>query len=149
MAERKVLNKYIPPDYDPDLMMRNRELLRKHGYMSDTKTSIRKDVLDLNPKLMNIRMMFPFTFRCSSCKDFTYVGTKFNSRAEKLYEETYLGIVKWRFYAKCPTCKAPIVFKTDPKHGDYTLESGGIRTYDPNRDAILAAGELKKTEVNC
>ncbi|BAM41515.1 uncharacterized protein TOT_030000777 [Theileria orientalis strain Shintoku] len=145
MSERKVLNKYIPPDFDPDALRRHKKLLKADGFgKKESPLAIKLKYGD--SKLMNIRMMFPFTFRCEACRDFTYVGTKFNSRVQRLDNDTYLGIVKWRFFGKCPNCKHEIVFKTDPKNGDYTLESGGTRTYDAHRDEHLASEQLSKEQ---
>ncbi|CRG99704.1 conserved protein, unknown function [Plasmodium relictum] len=132
MAERKVLNKYIPPDFDPDKLMESKKLLKKIEKRKDKNKNKNKK------KLLNIRMMYPFTLKCNKCKSFTYVGTKFNSRVEKLKDETYLNIPIWKFYGKCQECKNEIIFKTDPKNGDYLLISGGIRTYDAHKEQELA-----------
>ncbi|KAF8819451.1 hypothetical protein IE077_004198 [Cardiosporidium cionae] len=95
------------------------------------------------PKQMHMRMMFPFTLSCSCCNEFTYVGTKFNSRVEKVQGDDYLGIAIWRFYGRCPNCRNEITFKTDPKNGDYVLEFGGTRTYDAAKDTEKAENALK------
>mmetsp|Transcript_3099 Transcript_3099/g.4514 ORF Transcript_3099/g.4514 Transcript_3099/m.4514 type:complete len:358 (+) Transcript_3099:172-1245(+) len=115
MGERKVLNKYIPADFDPKLVPRG---------------SKPKD--DLIP----VRMMLPFTVQCSTCSDFMYRGRKFNSKKEpvKGSEGKYLGIQRWRFYIKCTACSRPVTFLTDPKNGDYEMESGGTRTYEVHKD---------------
>lgn len=132
MAERKVLNKYIPPDFDPDKLMESKKLLKKIEKRKNRNQNKTKK------KLMNIRMMYPFTLKCNKCKTFTYVGTKFNSRVEKLKDETYLNIPIWKFYGKCQECKNEIIFKTDPKNGDYLLIAGGTRTYDAHKEQELA-----------
>ena len=115
MGERKVLNKYIPADFDPKLVPRG---------------SKPKD--DLIP----VRMMLPFTVQCSTCSAFMYRGRKFNSKKEpvKGSEGKYLGIQRWRFYIKCTSCARPITFLTDPKNGDYEMETGGTRTYEVHKD---------------
>lgn len=115
MGERKVLNKYIPADFDPKLVPRG---------------SKPKD--DLVP----VRMMLPFTVQCSTCSDFMYRGRKFNSKKEpvKGSEGKYLGIQRYRFYIKCTACSRPVTFLTDPKNGDYEMESGGTRTYEVHKD---------------
>ena len=115
MGERKVLNKYIPADFDPKLVPRG---------------SKPKD--DLIP----VRMMLPFTVQCSTCSDFAYRGRKFNSKKEpvKGSEGKYLGIQRYRFYIKCTACSRPMTFLTDPKNGDYEMESGGTRTYEVHKD---------------
>ncbi len=131
MGERKVLNKYIPADFDPKLVPRG---------------SKPKD--DLIP----VRMMLPFTVQCSTCSDFMYRGRKFNSKKEpvKGSEGKYLGIQRWRFYIKCTACSRPVTFLTDPKNGDYEMESGGTRTYEVHKDKekVIEAVEAEdaKTE---
>ncbi|GBE61325.1 hypothetical protein, conserved [Babesia ovata] len=146
MAERKVLNKYIPPDFDPAALHANRDMLRNDGYGRGKTTFARRIKGGMSAHMLDIRMMFPFTFRCESCRNFTYIGTKMNSKVMRLKDDTYLGIEKHRFFAKCPHCSHQIIFKTDPQHSDYLLESGGTRTYDANRDAELAAEAVSKEE---
>jgi len=133
MTERKVLNKYFPPDFDPEKLITRKRFLKTQG---DTRRC-RSD-----GKQMNVRMMMPFTMCCRTCGEFVYIGTKFNSRVEKVRTEDYLGIVIWRFYGKCPHCRAELSFKTDPKNTDYVLESGGTRIYESHKDIIHAETEL-------
>ncbi|SBT34178.1 conserved protein, unknown function [Plasmodium ovale wallikeri] len=133
MAERKVLNKYIPPDFDPDKLMECKKLMRK------IEKKKNRNKYNKNKKnFLNIRMMYPFTLKCNKCKSFTYVGTKFNSRVEKVRDENYLNIPIWKFYGKCSECKNELIFKTDPKNGDYVLIAGGTRTYDAHKEQELA-----------
>ena len=125
MGERKVLNKYIPADFDPKLVPRGKKP---------------KD--DLIP----VRMMLPFTVQCSTCSSFMYRGRKFNSKKEavKGSEGKYLGIQRFRFYIKCTACSRPITFLTDPQNADYEMESGGTRTYEVHKDR---AKQDKETEL--
>ncbi|CXI75508.1 conserved Plasmodium protein, unknown function [Plasmodium berghei] len=134
MAERKVLNKYIPPDFDPDKLMEKKREMKKIEKKKNKNNKYNKK----KKKFLNIRMMYPFTLKCSKCKAFTYVGTKFNSRVEKLKDETYLNIPIWKFYGKCSECRNEFIFKTDPKNGDYVLIEGGIRTYDAHKEQEIA-----------
>lgn len=125
MGERKVLNKYIPADFDPKLVPRGKKP---------------KD--DLIP----VRMMLPFTIQCSTCSSFMYRGRKFNSKKEavKGSEGKYLGIQRFRFYIKCTACSRPLTFLTDPQNADYEMESGGTRTYEVHKDR---AKQDKETEL--
>jgi Saf4/Yju2 protein len=117
MGERKVLNKYIPPDFDPALIPRGKKLSAKDGTVP-------------------VRMMLPFTAQCATCNTFLYRGTKFNSKKEAMGgpDGTYLGITRWRFYIKCTCCARPLTFLTDPKNADYEMESGGTRNYEVYKD---------------
>lgn len=124
MAERKVLNKYYPPDFDPSKLR------------SFEKKSTRK--------MCNVRMMLPMTVRCYTCHQYMYIGTKFNMKVETVQDEDYLGIKIYRFYFKCTNCYSEITFKTDPKNNDYVAEFGASRNHEPWKDMLLAEEEYKE-----
>ncbi|CAD6587681.1 MAG: hypothetical protein ASARMPREDX12_002974 [Alectoria sarmentosa] len=111
MSERKVLQKYYPPDFDPSKIARSR---------------VPKNA---GPKVMTVRLMAPFSMKCMSCGEYIYKGRKFNSRKETT-EEKYLNIPIYRFYIRCTRCSAEITFKTDPKGMDYTCERGAKRNFE-------------------
>ncbi|CAK1365701.1 unnamed protein product [Cercospora beticola] len=119
MSERKVLTKYYPPDFDPS------KLERKRGPKQT------------GPKVQTVRLMAPFSMKCTSCGEFIYKGRKFNARKETT-EEKYYAITIFRFYIRCTRCSAEITFKTDPKNMDYTCERGAKRNFEPWREAKLA-----------
>jgi len=125
MGERKVLNKYIPADFNPKLVPRGK---RPEG--------------DLVP----VRMMLPFSIQCSTCSSFLYRGRKFNSKKEpvKGIDGKYLGIQRFRFYIKCSDCSRPITFLTDPKNADYEMETGGTRNYEVWHDENKTNAEFEK-----
>ena len=128
MGERKVLNKYLPPDFDPKLVPRGKK-----------------------PKddLVSVRMMLPFTVQCSTCSSFMYRGRKFNSKKENVKgsEGKYLGIQRFRFYIKCSACSRPITFLTDPENADYSMETGGTRTYEVHKDRDRLKEDVEKEEA--
>ncbi|KAI9208958.1 CWC16 protein, partial [Polychytrium aggregatum] len=123
MSERKVLNKYFPPDFDPAKIPRRR---------------MPKDVQQ------KVRLMTPFSMRCETCGEYVYKGKKFNARKEQVEGETYLGIQIFRFYIRCPKCAAEITFKTDPKNGDYLAEHGAARNFEPWREERIINEELNR-----
>lgn len=112
MSERKVLNKYYPPDFDPSKI---------------PKLKLAKD------RQYTVRLMAPFNMRCLSCTEYIYKGKKFNARKETVQGETYLGLAIFRFYIKCPRCVAEIAFKTDPENTDYALENGATRNFQAEK----------------
>lgn len=113
MADRKALNHYYPPDFDPSKIPR------------------RKQAKDAQ---QTVRLMAPFSMRCLSCGEYIYKGKKFNARKELVIGQDYYGIKIFRFYIKCTQCSAEITFKTDPKNADYTAEHGASRNFIPTKD---------------
>lgn len=108
MSERKVLNKYYPPDFDPSKIPRMK-LPKNRQY--------------------TVRLMAPCNMRCKTCGEYIYKGKKFNARKEDVEGEDYLGIRIYRFYIKCTRCLQEISFKTDPKNTDYEIEAGATRNF--------------------
>ncbi|KAF7457795.1 CWC16 protein [Cryptosporidium felis] len=134
MSERKVINRYFPPDFDPKKLEENKKLFKK--------IKPRKNCGIRKKKFLNIRMLYPFTVKCDGCNLYHYVGTKFNSKVEKIQNESYLGIPIWRFYGRCTQCGNTIVFKTDPKSGNYVLESGAKHNF------IVSEKNLSRSDEN-
>ncbi len=128
MSERKVLNKYYPPDFDPAKLVRPKRPKEgpSGGYV--------------------VRMMLPMSVKCDTCGEYLYIGTKFNMRKENL-TEFYLGTQLFRFYFKCTRCSAEITMKTDPKNSDYICERGASRHYEPWRDMESAIISFKKKRL--
>lgn len=123
MSERKVLNKYYPPDFDPSKIPRMK-LPKNRQY--------------------TVRLMAPFNMRCKTCGEYIYKGKKFNARKEDAENEDYLGIRIYRFYIKCTRCLQEISFKTDPRNTDYEIEEGATRNFM----ALKLAQEQEKREVD-
>eukprot|EP00179_Madagascaria_erythrocladioides_P016811 CAMPEP_0198349658 /NCGR_PEP_ID=MMETSP1450-20131203/95005_1 /TAXON_ID=753684 ORGANISM="Madagascaria erythrocladiodes, Strain CCMP3234" /NCGR_SAMPLE_ID=MMETSP1450 /ASSEMBLY_ACC=CAM_ASM_001115 /LENGTH=193 /DNA_ID=CAMNT_0044055357 /DNA_START=76 /DNA_END=654 /DNA_ORIENTATION=+ len=132
MGDRKVLNYYYSPDFDPRLLRKAKKAQRR-----------------AKPELYNkdgrvpIRMMLPMSVRCVACGEFNYRGTKYNSLMENAKGEDYLGIEVKRFYMKCTRCKSTFTIKTDPKNADYSSEWGCTRNYDPHKEREDAAREAE------
>eukprot|EP01116_Phalansterium_solitarium_P013440 TRINITY_DN30805_c0_g1_i1.p1 TRINITY_DN30805_c0_g1~~TRINITY_DN30805_c0_g1_i1.p1 ORF type:complete len:333 (+),score=128.95 TRINITY_DN30805_c0_g1_i1:220-1218(+) len=125
MGERKVINKYYPPDFDPALMPRGKK--PKNGQYT-------------------VRMMMPMSVKCLTCGEYIYKGKKFNSKKETVEGEDYLGIKIFRFYMRCANCSAEFTIKTDPKNSDYVAELGVSRNFEPWRaqEQELEAARLER-----
>jgi hypothetical protein len=109
MAERKVIQKYFPPDFDPNLVPRTKKKKRTSK---------------------EIRFMLPITVRCTACGEFMYMGKKFNARKEDCPGDDYLGIKRFRLVFRCCVCPNIIALKTDPQHCDYEVDYGATRNYE-------------------
>jgi hypothetical protein len=128
MGERKVINKYYPPDFDPSLIPRGKKP------KNDQQT---------------VRMMMPMSVRCLTCGEYLYRGKKFNAKKETVAGEEYLGIKVFRFYMKCTRCKGEFTIKTDPERADYIAELNVSRNFEPWRNTesqIEEAKEKRKLE---
>ncbi|XP_037097252.1 splicing factor YJU2 [Syngnathus acus] len=112
MSERKVLNKYYPPDFDPAKI---------------PKLKLPKD------RQYVVRLMAPFNMRCKTCGEYIYKGKKFNARKETVMNQLYMGLPIFRFYIKCTRCLAEITFKTDPENTDYAMEHGATRNFQAEK----------------
>ncbi|QDS69021.1 hypothetical protein FKW77_009591 [Venturia effusa] len=127
MSERKVLSKYYPPDFDPSKIGRT------------------KGPKQVGPKQITVRLMAPFSMRCTACGEFIYKGRKFNARKETA-EEKYINIPIYRFYIRCTRCSGEIVFKTDPKNMDYACERGAKRNFEPWREERTEETDLERLD---
>lgn len=111
MSERKAINKYYPPDYDPSKVVKKKK----------------------NPnQTIKIRMMAPYSMRCLRCNEYIAERRSFNARKE-VTSERYLNIKIVRFYITCPGCNNTITFKTNPAEAGYTPEDGAVRNFEPSK----------------
>lgn len=108
MSERKAINKYYPPDYDP--------------------SKVPKKKKSTNPNVNRVRLMLPFSMKCILCNEYISARRKFNARKETTAEK-YMGVKIIKFHIKCPRCNAQLVFRTDPKSSGFESVSGVVRNY--------------------
>lgn len=123
MSERKVLNKYYPPDFDPSKIPR----LKKKSKQND------------------VRIMAPFNMRCSKCGEYLATGTKFNAKKETSNEK-YNDVPIYRFFIKCTRCANRIIFRTNPKNKNYEVEEGATENFKALKDEQREAEEAAEAE---
>ncbi|CAK7902541.1 splicing factor Yju2p [[Candida] anglica] len=109
MSERKGINKYYPPDYDPSKVPKRQKVGNQD---------------------LKIRMMAPYSMRCLKCNEYIAERRKFNAKKE-ITKETYMNVKIIRFHITCPRCNNSITFKTSPQTAGYVPESGAVRNYEP------------------
>lgn len=133
MSERKAINKYYPPDYDPS---KAEKALKKSSKQLKTR---QRDVV-------TIRLMTPFSMKCLNCEEYIPQSRKFNGK-KQLLPERYLNSIKvFRLSIRCPRCNHVISFRTDPKTSDYVMESGGSRNNGGSLQGPSAEAESETTE---
>lgn len=109
MSERKAINKWYPPDYDP--------------------SKVPKKEKSRNAGANKSRLMLPFSMKCLQCNEYIAARRKFNARKETTNEK-YMGFKIIKFHIKCPRCSNSIVFRTDPALAGFAPVEGGVRNYE-------------------
>lgn len=117
MGERKGVNKYYPPDFDP----------AKHGSINGYwKTHpLRERARKLSQGILIIRFEMPYNIWCDGCKNHIGMGVRYN--AEKSKVGNYYTTPIYRFKMKCHLCVNYIEMQTDPATCDYVIVSGAQR----------------------
>ncbi|XP_059078328.1 coiled-coil domain-containing protein 130 homolog [Tigriopus californicus] len=126
MGERKGVNKYYPPDYDP----------RKGGLNKFLGThALRERASKIHLGILTIRFEMPYNIWCEGCKNHIGMGVRYN--AEKKKVGMYYTTPVYQFRMKCHLCDNYIEIKTDPANLDYEIISGARRQerrWDPTEN---------------
>ncbi|NWI13433.1 CC130 protein, partial [Crypturellus soui] len=138
-GERKGVNKYYPPDFDP----------AKHGSLNKYHHShpLRERARKLSQGILVIRFEMPFNIWCDGCKNHIGMGVRYN--AEKKKVGTYYTTPIYRFRMKCHLCVNYIEMQTDPAGCDYVIVSGARRKeerwdMEDNAQVLPTASEAKE-----
>lgn len=105
MAERKAIQKYYPPNWEP-----------KHGSLNAFHRShpLRQRASKLKTEgILVIRFEMPFNMWCSKCKIMIPEGKRFN--AEKKTVGHYFTTPIRSFSMNCLNCGNNVVIQTDPQ----------------------------------
>lgn len=113
MAERKAVNKYYPPDWDPS-----------KGSVNKTRNShpLRARARKLDQGILVVRFEMPFNVWCMKCDNHVAMGVRYN--AEKSTIGHYYSTPIYRFKMKCHLCDNYFEIDTDPAKFDYIVNSG-------------------------
>ncbi|XP_038640486.1 coiled-coil domain-containing protein 130 homolog [Scyliorhinus canicula] len=144
MGERKGVNKYYPPDFDPV----------KHGSLNKYRNShpLRERARKLSQGILIIRFEMPYNIWCDGCGKHIGMGVRYN--AEKKKVGNYYTTPIYRFRMKCHLCVNYIEMQTDPANCDYVIVSGARRKEErwdmKDNDQILTTEheEKKKLETD-
>ncbi|XP_029440986.1 coiled-coil domain-containing protein 130 [Rhinatrema bivittatum] len=139
MGERKGVNKYYPPDFDP----------AKHGSINGYRKShpLRERARKLSQGILIIRFEMPYNIWCDGCKNHIGMGVRYN--AEKKKVGNYYTTPIYRFRMKCHLCDNYIEIQTDPASCDYAIVSGAQRKEErwdmkDNQQILTTEHEEKK-----
>lgn len=125
MADRKAINKYYPPDWDPSKGSVNR--YKKSHPLRDRARKIDQGILV-------VRFEMPFNVWCLKCNNHIGMGVRYN--AEKSKVGSYYTSPIHQFRMKCHLCDNYFVIQSEPSKFDYTIISGARRQISQNRDEV-------------
>ncbi|XP_078657305.1 putative splicing factor YJU2B isoform X2 [Branchiostoma floridae x Branchiostoma belcheri] len=117
MSDRKAVNRYYPPDFDP----------QKHKSINKYRNShpLRDRARKLSQGILIIRFELPYNIWCGGCGNHVGMGVRYN--AEKTKVGMYYTTPIYKFRMKCHLCDNRFEIQTDPKNCDYVIVSGARR----------------------
>lgn len=141
MGERKGVNKYYPPDFDP----------AKHGSLNGYQNShpLRERARKLSQGILIIRFEMPYNIWCDGCGNHIGMGVRYN--AEKKKVGNYYTTPIYRFRMKCHLCVNYIEMQTDPATCDYVIVIGARRKEErwdmADNEQILTTERTEKEKL--
>ncbi|KAK7502288.1 hypothetical protein BaRGS_00006652 [Batillaria attramentaria] len=126
LGERKGVNKYYPPDFDPSKGSLN--TWRGQHPLRDRARKIHQGILV-------IRFEMPYNIWCDGCNNHIGMGVRYN--AEKSKVGNYYTTPIYKFRMKCHLCDNHFEIQTDPKNHDYVILEGARRKeqrWDPREN---------------
>ncbi|KYR02360.1 hypothetical protein DLAC_11467 [Tieghemostelium lacteum] len=115
MAERKSVNKYYPPDWDPSKGTIN-QYRNSHPYGDRAKKWYSEGILV-------VRFEMPWNVNCTTCQNHIGKGVRYNAEKKKS-TKMYFSSAIIHFTMKCHLCGGTIEIETDPKNRDFKIISG-------------------------
>lgn len=138
MADRKNVNKYMPPDFDP----------QKHGSINKYRGQhpLRERARKLDQGILIIRFELPYKIWCLGCNQTFAQGVRYN--AEKKTIGKYYSTPIFSFRMKCRNCQHWLVIHTDPKNAEYVCIEGCRKKIEYEDTLAAKAIALEEEEVS-
>lgn len=140
MADRKAVNKYYPPEWEP-----------KHGSINKFRGQhpLRDRARKLDQGILIVRFEMPFNVWCENCDAHIGKGVRYN--AEKKQAGNYFSTKIWSFRMKCHLCSSWMEIQTDPENRDYKTVSGvkkKTETYEDPEAHVIRSTNDDKEDLN-
>lgn len=121
MAERRAVNKYYPPDWDPSKGSANRHQ-KSHPLRHRAKR--------IDEGILVIRFEMPYNIVCLKCENYIAMGVRYNAEKSKVGQYYTSPIFKFRM--KCHLCDNFFEIQSDPAKFDYNILSGARKQVRPS-----------------
>lgn len=128
MADRKAVNKYYPPDWEP-----SKGSINRHKKSHPLRDRARK----LDQGILIVRFEMPFNIWCLKCDNHIGMGVRYNAEKSKVGQ--YYSSPIYKFRMKCHLCDNYIEIQTEPSKFDYIILSGArkqARTTENTEDDL-------------
>lgn len=138
MADRKAINKYYPPDWDPS----------KSGSINKYNKShpLRHRAKKIDQGILVVRFELPFNIWCLKCDNHIAMGVRYN--AEKTKVGNYYSTPIHKFRMKCHLCDNYFEIQTDPAKFDYTILKGARKQIIQSEESLDNLNELATYDNN-
>eukprot|EP01134_Creolimax_fragrantissima_P004198 CFRG4198T1 len=113
MSDRKNVNMYFPPDFDP-----TKGSINKQQGQHPLRDRARK----LDQGILIVRFELPYNIWCLGCNKMVGIGVRYNAEKKKVGNYYTTPILSFRF--KCHLCDNWMEMQTDPKNTAYVCVSG-------------------------
>ncbi|KAK3805602.1 MAG: CWC16 protein, partial [Benniella sp.] len=113
MADRKAINKYYPPDWDP-----SKGSINTYVGQHPLRDRARK----LDQGILIVRFELPYNIWCNGCNNPIGMGVRYNAEKKKIGNYYSTPILSFRM--KCHLCDNWFEIQTDPKNAVYVVTAG-------------------------
>eukprot|EP00041_Stephanoeca_diplocostata_P039510 m.1633511 g.1633511 ORF g.1633511 m.1633511 type:complete len:386 (+) comp25409_c0_seq7:383-1540(+) len=140
MAERKAVNKWYPPDWDPKKGSLNTywgESWRNGSATVNGRAGAAKGITI-------IRFETPWNMWCTTCNKMVGRGVRYNAEKNKVGK--YYTTTLWSFTMRCHMCDGTIIIETDPKNDDYKIVQGAKKKQETWSEKSTETMQLMDTE---